>query len=705
MKKIVLVLLLTFPLFAQHGEIIKDTLSFQLDQITVSATRYPEKTLEIPYAVSIIDYKDMQNIKGYGLDEVLSKVPGVLAQSRSGNQDIRITIRGFGARGAGDRSNSGTSRGIRIMIDGFPETEPDGRTSFDQIDLGNAETIEVVRSNASALWGNASGGIVNVSTVPFSNSSSLGISGMYGSFGFRKAGLKFNYVLPNGKIFGSAFNTQFDGWRIHSGSKRTIINVGFTSNLSPATELGVYLLATGNLFHIPGPLTELQFNSDPQQSNPTYLARDERRYNRLGRVGVELNHRLNDNNEISATIYVNPKLLQRSERNTFRNFTRYHTGGSALYRNNVFFNDVISNNFTMGLDEAYQDGSIQFYTLSSTNSRGDSLVDNKREGANNFGLFIQNETRLGESLSLLLGGRYDKVTYYSESFIQKGYGLQQMVFSHFTPKAGLTYMFSSSHSIYANVGGGVEVPAGNETDAFGNYSSTLLINPLLQPILSTTYELGTKEVFGEIGSILESFSYDAALYYINIKNDIVPYNSGRFYMTAGKTSRTGIEFGTVMNFIHGITFNGALTWSSNKYNTYKIDSSFFNKPGINDFSNNNAAGIPDMFYSASVSWVPGIFDGFYITAGISGVEKYFTDDANKIEVPSYSILNASFGFKKPIYISERLGFTVFFSVNNLADKKYSASAYINPDSDSSKKPIYLEPGLPRNLTFSLSFLF
>ena len=35
----------------------------------------------------------------------------------------------------------------------FPETEPDGRTSFDNIDPANAGYIEVIRSNASSAMG------------------------------------------------------------------------------------------------------------------------------------------------------------------------------------------------------------------------------------------------------------------------------------------------------------------------------------------------------------------------------------------------------------------------------------------------------------------------------------------------------------------------------------------------------------------------
>ena len=101
-------------------------------------------------------------------------------QARYGTSDVRIAIRGFGARGAGDRSNAGTSRGVRVLLDGMPETEPDGRTSFDNIDLASAEGIDVIRSNASALWGNAAGGVISVSTVPEPSISAclLGAAGL-----------------------------------------------------------------------------------------------------------------------------------------------------------------------------------------------------------------------------------------------------------------------------------------------------------------------------------------------------------------------------------------------------------------------------------------------------------------------------------------------------------------------------------------------
>src|SRR6185503_6194034 len=107
----------------------------ELPATTVTATRSVSPILTTPLAVNKVTADELRNTNGYGLEDALAGIPGVIAQSRYGTSDVRLIIRGFGARGAGDRSNSGTSRGVRVMLDGFPETEPDGRTAFDQIDL------------------------------------------------------------------------------------------------------------------------------------------------------------------------------------------------------------------------------------------------------------------------------------------------------------------------------------------------------------------------------------------------------------------------------------------------------------------------------------------------------------------------------------------------------------------------------------------
>ena len=713
MKKILLLFIVSASFIQAQQNRSKsqtDTLTYELKQISVSATRYAEQILELPYAVTILQSKQLKNLRGYGLDEALSTIPGVLAQSRSGNQDVRLVIRGFGARGAGDRSNSGTSRGIRVMIDGIPETEPDGRTSFDQIDLSIADNIEVIRSNASAIWGNAAGGVVNLSTVPSGSENSLSLRALAGSFGFNQLQLSGSTNFRNGKIFSSLSNSNLEGWRKHSSSYRALLNFGIVSFLDDMTKLGLFVSGTSNMFHIPGPLTQKQFDADPTQSNSTYEQRDERRFNRLGKVGITLDHEFDSSNGISGMIFVNPKYLQRSERGTFRDFTRYHLGGNFIYNNHSSLSSSIQNKFIVGIDEAYQDGAILFYSLSSTNSRGNELKDNKREGANTFGAFVQDEVVLDEKLSLIVGARYDNISYYSESFITAGYGLQIKTFEKITPKAGITYRLSETQSVYANLGGGIEVPAGNETDPAGTYGQdkVFLINPLLEPIVSTTYELGTKHLVSlEKNNFVKSFYYDLALYLIDVKNDIIPYRGGRFYFTAGKTQRTGIELGTAVQFNNGFSFNGAFTFSNNKYQDYRVDSVHYDlkKTGkFADYSGNKVAGIPELFYNFGLTYSPSELHGVFISIGLNGIGKYYVDDANTLSVPSFNVLNATIGLNKPIEVAGGFSVRGFLTVNNLFDLKYASSAFINPDIVNNEA-VFLEPGMPRNFVLSISFSY
>src|SRR5215216_1773209 len=367
-----------------------------LPTVTVTATRSPSLILSTPLAITKITGPTLRGVNGYGLEDALSLVPGVIAQSRYGTSDVRLIIRGFGARGAGDRSNSGTSRGVRVLLDGFPETEPDGRTAFDHIDLATAEAVEVVRSNASGLWGNAAGGVMNVLSTPQNRTPSYDFQPIYGGFGLQRYAFRASAPTGSGTAWFALTNSTFDGWRKHSDARRALLNAGVTGSVGDNSEIGVFLVAANNLMHIPGPLTQAQVNADPTQAHADYLSRDERRYNRLGRLGISVDHDFDAATSISSMIYVNPKYLQRSERNTFRDFTRYHIGGNIIGRKNLTLGSTVSH-FTAGVDEAYQDGSIQFYALAAGSTRG-ALTDNKGEGAQNLGFFLQEEFAVSDRL-------------------------------------------------------------------------------------------------------------------------------------------------------------------------------------------------------------------------------------------------------------------------------------------------------------------
>jgi outer membrane receptor protein involved in Fe transport len=151
-------------------------------------------------------------------------------------------------------------------------------------------------------------------------------------------------------------------------------------------------------------------------------------------------------------------------------------------------------------------------------------------------------------------------------------------------------------------------------------------------------------------------------------------------------------------------FDGSFTFSDNKYIEYMVDSAHYNNPGhFADYSGNKAAGIPDVFYHAGITYSPDFFKSVYLNFNINGTGKYPADDANVIKVPAFEVFNASLGLNQGIPLSKSFFIKGFVSVNNIADKKYAASAFINPDINENGEPVYLEPGLPRSFVVSVAF--
>jgi len=683
--RILLPLLLVPSLAAQVPDTtVRDTVP--LPPITVTATRHATNLMAVPLAVTQIKKRDLFGTAGYGLDDALSLVPGVVAQSRYGNQDVRITIRGYGARGAGDRSNAGTARGIRVLLDGFPETEPDGRTSFDGIDLAAAQSIEVIRSNASAVWGNAAGGVVSVSTVPEFEDRLASIEPMAGSFGLARWAARGGVNLGAGQLSASFVRSDFDGWRVHSASGRSVLNVALVAPIAPQTRVGIYAVASDNVFRIPGPLTAAQVAADPRQANSTYQARDERRENLVGRLGLTLDHEISDRLAVSALAFVNPKVLHRSERGTYRDFTRIHAGGNAVVRVATPLGRGTQGTLLIGSDFAVQDGAILFYNLSAQQTRGDTLRDNKGEGAQNAGVFVTEEVTLGR-WGLALGARYDAINYNYRSYIDPTLNARK-AFTGVTPKLGVTYFVTPLQALYASIGGGIEVPAGNETDPAPPLDTVTALNPLLDPVRSTTYEIGTKRIVGAL-------SYDVALYQTAVKNEIVPYRGGRFYFTAGKVRRRGAEVGLRLAAGSGVVLHTALSYTDHRYTQYFVDSAYSGSPSA-DYSGNRVVGVPQFTYAAAVEFAPPAVRPLELRVGLQGMSRFFADDANQVVVPAYRLVTLTVGTVDPLSIGGGLGVRGFVTVNNLFDRAYIASAFLNPDVVGGEA-VAFEPGLPRHV--------
>ena len=117
------------------------TLSAQIDSlqtislkpVEVSATRITNSLLETTWSVSKLDFAQQQDqMQQLTFSDYVQAVPGLFAlNSNNFSQDLRISIRGFGARSAFG------IRGIKILVDGIPETTPDGQGQIDNLALGS----------------------------------------------------------------------------------------------------------------------------------------------------------------------------------------------------------------------------------------------------------------------------------------------------------------------------------------------------------------------------------------------------------------------------------------------------------------------------------------------------------------------------------------------------------------------------------------
>ncbi|MBP6762710.1 MAG: TonB-dependent receptor, partial [Thauera sp.] len=129
-----------------------------LDTVVISGSWVEVSPFDAPYSV---DGVRLDTNAGQGMrvnvSEVLGSVPGVVVQNRQNYaQDLQISVRGFGARAAFG------VRGVKLISDGIPATNPDGQGQAATFNLDAAERIEVLRGPFATVYGNHAGGVIQL---------------------------------------------------------------------------------------------------------------------------------------------------------------------------------------------------------------------------------------------------------------------------------------------------------------------------------------------------------------------------------------------------------------------------------------------------------------------------------------------------------------------------------------------------------------
>ncbi|MBK9404075.1 MAG: TonB-dependent receptor [Ignavibacteria bacterium] len=696
---IILFLLIVYnPAYSQE----EDTTVYQTDEVIISATRTEQKVIDIPFSVQRVDKTEWKSSRKMGMNDVLTNIPGLMLQPRYGNHDVRVSIRGFGTR-----SNTGI-RGIRILLDGIPESEPDGQTRVEALDFTAISKIEVAKGNLSSLYTNAPGGVINFFTDKYFPTSFVMSDNEFGEYNLRKNGLKFGVNSGYQRFMTTYSYENYKGYRQHSETYQTRLNSVFETDLNKYSKLAIYGYYVNGLIKLPGSLTLAQYNKDDLAANSRDVSRDTKRISNKGRLGITYNTSFGKtkNNLIELTAYGTIKDLERTAA-TYRIFTRYGVGSSFRFINKSVIGDR-ENEFSLGGDLYYQTGPIsEFNNIGG--KKGDELQTLTDETLSNVGFYFLDQIPIvKKKLAFLVTGRYDRVVTSAQDLIA-GFKDTSRLFDKFAPKFALNFKLTPRMSIYGSFGLGFDTPANNELDnyPFSSDGGLKLINPDLNPQSSVNFELGYKgEILNNKSNVFKRTFIELTMFNTKIDDAIIPFtvDGNVYYRNAATVKRTGLEFGLNSNIARGLDFKAAYTYSDFKYDTYKARS--IDGEGQiteEDYSGNKEPSNPDNYFTSelSYSYSLGNDQSLFIKGNTLYSGEMYADDKNvdSLKTEDFLLTGVQLGGDLTF---KNFRVLAFVGLNNIFDKKYVAFIQVNSD-----RQEFYESGPRRNFFcgLNISYLF
>mgnify|MGYP003312276505 FL=1 len=256
-----------------------------LDEIVVGPINRFLGNKELVYPVTNLRFKKFQTLtQQINISEYLESVPGLFIMNNNNfAQDARISIRGFGSR-----ANFGI-RGIKIFVDGIPETSPDGQSQIDNINLEIVDRISIYRGNNSSFFGSSAGGVISITTLEDFEKNFVNLGVSLGSFSTSKIQTTVGIRNENEKMIFFISNTSSDGYRVHSGYNNLNANFKYLAKLGGKNKLQIIanILDSPDAMD-PGGLNIVELESDRRQARARNLEYDARESVRQFKLGLNL---------------------------------------------------------------------------------------------------------------------------------------------------------------------------------------------------------------------------------------------------------------------------------------------------------------------------------------------------------------------------------------------------------------------------------
>ncbi len=604
------------------------------------------------------------------IKEYLQTVPGVYVQNANNfAQDARISIRGFGATAAFG------IRGIKLIVDGIPETTPDGTGQLDNLNLDLIDQLTIIRGTASSLYGNASGGAIIVNSNFGFQENFIQSETMFGSYGYYSqslsGGVKDDQTIYTGhiRLFGS------DGYRDNSNFKQVNSRIAIQHRLSDRLNAVVITeLVNSPEGHDAGGLTLEDAEDSPTQARDRNLTFDAGESIQQWKVGTSFDWRWADNKQLNTYAFFN--------RRTFDGKLPFEGSGQIELERNYFgFGNKLDlqinqHAIKLGYDVLSQaDDRKRFDNVEGV--KGD-LVFDQTESFTNLGIFVIDYVELNQWY--LTGGlRFDlNKLEADDQFLSDGDDSGDINISNWSYQVGVGRTLSSSLQTYANYSNNFETPTlnqlSNRPDNSGGFEE-------LDAATASSVELGFRWR-------QEKFSAEIVGFNTQTENELVPYELAAFpertfYQNAGNTSRNGLEFSA--RYL-GKTFRFLTSYT---YSDFSYETFVQNGTDLDGFT---LPGIPRHHAALNVIFKPT--NAWEISLPLDYVGNLFADNQNQEEIDSYLEVNLSVR-----YVAQMNSLMVepYFGIRNLTNTSYFDNIRINAFGSR-----YYEPAPERNFYVGLA---
>jgi iron complex outermembrane recepter protein len=671
------------------------TKPYTLPPVIVSVTRNELPLAKIPLSIQSVDRDQISRARPtWGLDEALVTVPGVFVANRYNfSQDQRISIRGFGARSAF------AVRGIKILLDGIPQTLPDGQGQLTNLELGEVDRIEVLRGSASALFGNASGGVISIWTRPPAiESVHQEVRLVGGSFGER-SGRTWNkwqsttaMRVGGGSAQMTVSRLDYEGERDHSGADQRVLNAQLRMPFADGWSLMLNTDVGDNpRADNPGSLTlaELQANRDsvPALNRNRNAGKDVTQI----QSGATLHRTMTNGGEATVSVFGLTRDLKNPITTTYIDLDRVAYGARTSVTYPLPLGSL-AHRLTAGFDFQRQRDDRENYNY--LNTPGDSATRgtvrslNQLEHVTEFGPFVQSALELSPRTTIMAGLRYDWVKFAVRDRLIVGTNPDdsgERLMRALSSSLGIAVNPSRSLTVYGNVGSSFETPT--TTELANSPSGAGGFNTGLKPQHAWNFELGAR------GSLDRRFTYSVALFQAEVRDALIPYEIAAprfFYRNAGSTRHQGLEVGGDLSVVPGLNLGAAWTYSDYRFREY----SFTDTAGTHVLDGRPLAGIPDNWLNLTIRAQPAAFAGAWAEVQPTYSSGYLVSDVANTRTSPWWSTNVRAGWDGKAG-STRL--SPFIGINNAFNHQYVSSVVIN-----AARGRYYEPAPGRNVYLGIS---